>query len=88
MILAFLMLNLPLSLLSDDLFTYIVDHIAKLPFSNRHLYILSLGNRAFTRFRQAYIFKEPHLVYSSGSESRVSNKMEKMRNILNEPFAN
>jgi hypothetical protein len=84
------MLNPPLSLLSDDLLAYIVDHIAKLSFSSEHLYNLSLADRAFTRFCQAHIFKNLHLGYGSGRERRISNKLEKMRQILNdEPsFAN
>jgi hypothetical protein len=84
------MLNPPLSLLSDDLLSYIVDHISKLPYSNKHLYNLSLADRAFTRFCQVYIFKILHLGYCWGSESIISNKLETMRKILNdEPsFAN
>ncbi|KAF8799735.1 hypothetical protein BYT27DRAFT_7342813 [Phlegmacium glaucopus] len=84
------MLNPPLSLLSDDLFGYIVDHLAKLPFSNRYLYNLSLADRAFTRFCQAYIFKDLHLGYGSGIRNVISCKLETMNKILNdEPsFAN
>jgi hypothetical protein len=84
------MLNPPLSLLSDDLFAYIVDHIAKLPYSIEPLYNLSLTDRAFTRFCQAYIFKDLHLGCGSGSLSRISNQLEKMGKILkDEPtFAN
>jgi hypothetical protein len=84
------MLNPPLSLLSEDLFAYIVDHISKLPYSNRHLHNLSLADRVFTRFCQAHIFKDLHLGYGSGHQSRISKKLETMRKILNdEPsFAN
>ncbi|KAF8799721.1 hypothetical protein BYT27DRAFT_7245951 [Phlegmacium glaucopus] len=86
------MLNPPLSLLSDDLFAYIVDHVAKLPYSYliENLRNLSLADRVFTRFCQAYIFKDLDLCYRSGTKNRISNKLEKMRKILNdEPwFAN
>ncbi|KAF8799580.1 hypothetical protein BYT27DRAFT_7236317 [Phlegmacium glaucopus] len=84
------MLNPPLSLLPFDLFAYIVDHIAKLPFSNEHLYNLSFVDRVFTQLCQAYIFKDLHLGYGRGTKSRISNKLETMRKILSdEPsFAN
>ncbi|KAF8799764.1 hypothetical protein BYT27DRAFT_7200998 [Phlegmacium glaucopus] len=84
------MLNPPLSLLSEDLFAYIVDHVAKLPLPNDYLYNLSLADRAFTRFCQAYIFKDLYLGYGSGTKKSISKKLEKIREILNdEPsFAN
>ena len=83
-----LMLNPPLSLLSDDLLIYIVDHVAELPSSNLDLYNLSITDRAFTRSCQAYIFKV--LSLESGINTNISKKLAKIRNILNdEPsFAN
>ena len=76
------MLNPPLSLLSDELLNLIVDHVAEVPCSDSDLYNLSITDRAFTRFCQAYIFKALRL----GS----SRKLAKTRKILNnEPsFAN
>jgi hypothetical protein len=52
------MLNQPLSLLSDDLLVYIVEQLAKLPFSYGYLKNLSLADRAFTESCQKYIFRE------------------------------
>ena len=84
------MLKPPLSLLPDDLLNYIVDHVAKLPFSNSNLYNLSVTDRAFTRFCQAYIFKDLYLGYGWGTNNSISNKLAKIKYILNdEPsFAN
>ena len=87
------MLNPPLSLLSDDLLNYIVDHVAELqvPFSlNSDLHNLSTTDRAFTRACQAYIFKDLRLGYNSGTKGTLSMRLAKIRNILNdEPsFAN
>ena len=84
------MLNPPLSLLSDDLLNYIVDHVAELPFSDSNLYNLSVTDRAFTRFCQAYIFKDLYLGYGSGTNNSITKKLAKIRNILDdEPsFAN
>ncbi|KAF8810568.1 hypothetical protein BYT27DRAFT_7253550 [Phlegmacium glaucopus] len=84
------MLNPPLSLLSDDLFGCIVDHVAGLPYWIENLHNLSLADRAFTRFCQTYIFKNLHLGYGPGTKNSIPNKLEKMREILNdEPwFAN
>ena len=84
------MLNPPLSLLSDDLLNYIVDHVAELPFSISNLYNLSITDRAFTRFCQAYIFKDLCLGNVLGTNKSISKKLAKIKNILNdEPsFAN
>ena len=84
------MLSPPLSLLSDDLLNYIVDHVAELPFSHLDLYNLSITDRAFTRSCQTYIFKDLYLGYSTGTNKSISKKLEKIRSILNdEPsFAN
>ena len=84
------MLNPPLSLLSDDLLDYIVDHVARLSFSNDNLYNLSITDRAFTRSCQAYIFKDLRLGYGYGTESAISWHLGTITNILNdEPsFAN
>ena len=72
------MLNAPLSLLSDDLLNYIVDHVAELPNSN--LYNLSITDRAFTRFCQAHIFEYLYLgYYASGTNNSI-----KMKYILND----
>ena len=72
------MLNPPLSLLSDDLLNYIVDHVAELPNSN--LYNLSITDRAFTRFCQAHIFEYLYLgYYASGTNNSI-----KMKYILND----
>ncbi|KAF8799711.1 hypothetical protein BYT27DRAFT_7200935 [Phlegmacium glaucopus] len=85
------MLNPPLSLLSDDLFAYIVDHlVAEFSFSDNDLHNLSLADRAFTRFCQAYIFKDLYLGYRSGTKDSISKKLGKMKKILNDKpsFAN
>ena len=88
-----LMLNPPLSLLSDDLLNLIVDHVAasdRYYYSTSDIYNLSITDRAFTRFCQAYIFKELSLGFVSGTNHSISNKLAKIGNILNnEPsFAN
>ena len=84
------MLNPPLSLLSDDLLYYIVDHVARLPFSESNLHNLSITDRAFTQFCQAYIFKDLCLGYDSGIHDNISKKLAEIRNILNDKpsFAN
>ncbi|KAF8959431.1 hypothetical protein BDZ97DRAFT_1667254 [Flammula alnicola] len=84
------MLNPPLSLLSDDLIAYIVEHIEKLPLRDKTLYNLSLADRAFTQFCQTYIFRTLRLGQGGGSKSRISKKLEKTRKILNDKpsFAN
>ena len=90
------MLNPPLSLLSDDLLMYIVDHVAnfkpKRSFLNYDLYNLSITDRAFTRFCQAYIFKDLRLGYYTYDVTNdiISKKLAKIRNILNDKpsFAN
>ena len=84
------MLNPPLPLLSDYLINCIVDHVAKLSFSSPNLCNLSITDRAFTSFCQAYIFKDLYLGYKSGSKNSISRKLEKMGNILTEKpsFAN
>ena len=79
-----LMLNPPLSLLSDDLLNYIVDHVAELPTSNSDLFNLSITDRAFTRSCQAYIFEDLYLGYGSGTSNSISKKLTKIRNILND----
>ena len=79
------MLNPPLSLLSDDLLYYIVDHVARLPSSNLDLYNLSITDRAFTRFCQAHIFKDLYLGYDHWRTPYcISKKLAKIRNILND----
>ena len=75
------MLNPPLSLLPDDLLSYIVDHVA-FASSKKNLYNLSLTDRAFTRFCQAYFFKDLRLGYRS-TNCILSKKLAKIRNILN-----
>ena len=78
------MLNPPLSLLSDDLLNYIVDHVAQLPYSDSDLLNLSITDRAFTRSCQAYIFKDLRLVYNYGTKDLFSGHLAKIRNILND----
>ena len=78
------MLNPPLSLLSDDLLMYIVDHVAKLPFSKNDLYNLSITDRAFTCFCRAYIFKDLYLGYGLEFNDSISKKLEMTRNVLND----
>ena len=84
------MLNPPLSLLSDYLINYIVDHVARLPFPCPNLCNLSITDRAFTSFCQTYIFKDLYLGYKSGSKNSIIKKLAKIGNILNDnpSFAN
>lgn len=76
------MLNPPLSLLSDDLLAYIVEHVARFPFQHKHLYNLSLVDRAFTQFCQQYIFRTLKLGTSSGTKSRIAKKLENLNSVL------
>ena len=78
------MLNPPLSLLSDDLLMHIVDHLAKPPFSKCDLYNLSITDRAFTYFCQAYFVKDLYFAYGSDpiDKDSISNKLERKRDIL------
>jgi len=71
-----IMLNPPLSLLSDDLLACIVEHIAKFPFPNNDLYNLSLSDRAFTLSCQRYIFRDLTL--------RKPSKIFKLKEILDD----
>ena len=84
------MLNPPLSLLSEDLLYYIVDHVARLSFSNSNLCNLSITDRAFTQLCQAYILKDLCLGYDSGIGNNISKKLAQIRNVLNDKpsFAN
>jgi hypothetical protein len=76
------MLNPPLSLLSDDLIGYLVEHIARLAFSNEALRNLSLADPAFTEFCQKYLFRTLTLGKMQGTRSRISKKLKKMKSIL------
>ena len=79
------MLNPPLSLLSDYLLSYIVDHVAELPSSELDLYNLSITDRAFTRSCQAYIFKDLRFKLDNrGGHRENISRLIKMRNILND----
>ncbi|KAF8959399.1 hypothetical protein BDZ97DRAFT_1922926 [Flammula alnicola] len=85
-----IMLNPPLSLLSDDLIAYIVEHVAELAFRDKNLCNLSLADRAFTQFCQTHIFRTLALNRSSGTKNGISKELEKTRKILNDKpsFAN
>ena len=85
-----IMLNPPLSLLSDDLLAYIVEHISNLPFRDEQLHNLSITDRAFTQICQTYIFRSLELGVDSGTKSKISKKLAKMKKILNDKpsFAN
>ncbi|KIM47024.1 hypothetical protein M413DRAFT_23319 [Hebeloma cylindrosporum] len=76
------MLNPPLSLLSDDLLAYIVEHTAKLRFGDRlqNLNNLSLADRAFTQACQKYIF----WVFKLSSRRKAPKKLKKLKNILDD----
>ena len=79
------MLNPPLSLLSEDILYYIVDHVARLPYSNLALRNLSITDRAFTQFCQAHIFKDLYLGYDDrNTRYLIDKKLAKIRNILND----
>ncbi|KAF8881672.1 hypothetical protein CPB84DRAFT_1791534 [Gymnopilus junonius] len=77
------MLNPPLSFLSDDLFVYIVEHVATLPFNLETLCNLSLADRAFTQPCQRYIFRTLELGDGTGTKKKISQRLEKIRKILN-----
>jgi hypothetical protein len=81
------MLNPPLFLLSDDLLVSIVEHLAKLPFSNENLKNLSLADRAFTQSCQKYIFRE--LILGRNGK-KISEQLTKVQKVLddNPSFAN
>ena len=87
------MLNPPLSLLSDDLLAYIVEHwhiSNRLPFRDKQLRNLSITDRAFTQVCQTYIFRSLKLGVDLGTKSKMSKKLAKMKKILNDKpsFAN
>jgi len=81
-----IMLNPPLSLLSDDLLALIVEHTAKLPFSGEDLCNLSLADRAFTQSCQKYIFWGLKL----WNTREISKELTKLKKILDDKpsFAN
>ncbi|KIM39540.1 hypothetical protein M413DRAFT_29263 [Hebeloma cylindrosporum] len=76
------MLNPPLSLLSDDLIGYLVEHIANEPFPIHFaLHNLSLADRAFRDVCQKYIFRSLTL----GTEwATISAKMRSVKGILDD----
>ena len=84
------MLNPPLSLLSDDLLYYVVDLVARLSSSrlsssNLDLYSLSITDRAFTAFCQAYILKDLYLGYDPGTHKSTNiSKLAEIRSVLND----
>jgi len=84
------MLNPPLSLLSDDLIGYLVEHVARLTFANGALHNLSLADPAFTEVCQTCIFRTLTLGERWGTRSGIYTKLEKMKSILEEKplFAN
>ena len=78
-----LMLNPPLSLFSDDLIGYLVEHVARLLYPNVALHNLSLADRAFTDFCQKLIFRT--LIFTDdewGNGNRISKKLKKVKWIL------
>lgn len=79
-----------LSLLSNDVLGYIVEHLAALPYSDKAIRNLSLANRAFTPFCQKHIFETLQLGNKNPLESNISYTLEKLANILRErpSFAN
>ena len=80
------MLSPPLSLLSDDLLALIVEHTAKLPFSDENLCNLSLADRAFTQSCQKYIFRDLKL----WNTIEISKELKRLKKILDDKplFAN
>ena len=80
------MLNLPLSLLSDDLLVSVVEYIAKLPSKDENLCNLSLADRAFTRSCQKYIFQN----LKFNSSRKIAKRLNEAKIFLHEKplFAN
>ena len=72
------MLNLPLSLLSDDLLVSIIEQLATLPFGDWSLKILSLADRAFTQSCQNYIFFSKARIRQWDEYIQAANKGEKV----------
>jgi hypothetical protein len=72
------MLNLPLSLLSDDLLASIVEQLTKFPFLDEDLKNLSLADRAFTESCQKYIFRELKL----GDGREISKQLTGVKKFL------
>ena len=79
-----LMLNPPLSLLSDDLVGYLVEHVASLTFWEEALHNLSLADPAFTDFCQKYLFRTLTLGREDGTRRRICNKLTKVKSILDD----
>jgi hypothetical protein len=79
-----------LSLLPQDVLSYIVDHLATLPYSDEALRNLSLADRAFTPFCQKHIFETLQLGSRDPLQSNIPYKLEKLAYILREKpsFAN
>ena len=80
------MLNPPISLLSDELLDYIVEHVSKLPLKDENLCNLSLTDRAFTWSCQRNLFRNLIL----GSKREMSKRLKNVKNILDDrpEFAN
>ena len=73
------MLMPPLSVLSDDLLGYIVEHVAELSNDDKQLQYLSLADRAFTYHCQKYLFRTLRL---QGSNNMIIDKLKKIGKIL------
>ena len=80
------MLNPPLSLLSEDLIGYLVEHVARLglAFANRALHNLSLTDPAFTEFCRKYIFRTLTLGAGGTSLGMLSTRLKNVKRILDD----
>jgi hypothetical protein len=78
------MLNPPLSLLSDDLVDYLVEHVASLTFWEQALQNLSLADPVFTDICQKYLFRTLTLGGEDGTRHEICNKLTKVKRILDD----
>ena len=79
------MLNPPLSLLSDDLIGYLVEHVARLEvsFANQPLHNLSLADPAFTESCRKYIFRTLTLGANGTNPGMITKNVKR---ILDNPL--
>ena len=78
------MLNPPLSLLSNELLTLIVEHLDALPYSLEAIRDLSLTDHAFTPICQNLIFRILQVGSDDVTKIRISYQLKKFQTILNE----
>ena len=78
------MLSPPLSLLSNELLSLIVEHLAALSYSLKAIRDLSLADRAFTPICQNIIFRTLQIGHDDVTKTRILYQLKMFQTILNQ----